>query len=143
MADFMNGLTVAAVLAGALALAVPVAAAQGGEDLQGEWSQVFLPGPGGELEPPPGGATASFVVSDKLAVRAKFGCNQFNTRLTVEGQDAAFSRTMSTKMGCSSELNEYEKRGSAAFRATKSYEVREGQIAFLDDAGQVVMQIAR
>ena len=130
-------------LVAAMMLALPVAAAQGSEDIKGEWSQVLLPASDGSLEGPPGGATGRFVVTEAFGVRANFGCNQYNTRVTVEGDNATFGRAMSTKKDCGPELGEYEKRASAAMRATKSYEVREGQIAFLDEAGQVVLQIAR
>lgn len=123
-------------------------AAQGGGNRpqvrwDGNWTQIWIASPNGNLHRPPSSARAQFSIGRDMSVSTTMGCNRLNTRLTVDGQRARYAGVVQTKRLCGNELDGYERGMSIAFQSVRGWEFREGQIAFLDQAGRTVLRIAR
>ncbi|MGD9914163.1 MAG: META domain-containing protein [Rhizobiaceae bacterium] len=109
----------------------------------GSWRNVWIASPNGNLHRPPAGSRVEFVIDADMSVRTTMGCNRMGTRLTIDGQRARFAAVMSTKMNCANEQQGYENGLGMAMDKVRSWEFREGQVAFLDRSGRTVMQIGR
>jgi heat shock protein HslJ len=120
------------------------AAAKAGIDWAGDWTRMELAGTDGQLAPLPDVARLQFQVDDELRVSFSVGCNRIGTQLVPgEGDAITFAPGMATRMACPGELGDLEQRATDALDRVRSYEVRDGAVAFLDEAGQDVMLIAR
>lgn len=109
----------------------------------GRWGDVWITGPNRRLQQAPAGSRVRFTISPRLEVEMTAGCNTKNARLSIEGQQARFSHIMTTKAYCNNPSGRFENAVSDAFQQVRSWEYREGQIAFLDGRGRTVLQIGR
>lgn len=109
----------------------------------GDWSQIWLASANGRLHRPPAGSRVTFSIDRDMGVTASMGCNQISTRLSIDGQRARYSSVMTTRVRCSNEQQGYETGMGNAFAAVRAWEFREGQIVFMNSAGQTVLQIGR
>jgi heat shock protein HslJ len=119
-------------------------AANANVDWAGEWTRMELAGKEGQLAPLPDFAKLLFQVDKDRNVSFSVGCNRIGTQLVPgEGNAITFAPGMATRMACPGELGDLEQRATDALDRVRSYEVRDGAVAFLDEAGQDVMLIAR
>ncbi|MCJ8144880.1 META domain-containing protein [Ancylobacter sp. A5.8] len=109
----------------------------------GNWGQLWIIGVDGRGVRVPHGARVRFDIGRDMNVSASLGCNTLNSRMSVNGRNATFSRVMMTRMACNNAEQVYEQNLASAMGAVRSWEYREGQIAFLDASGRRVLQIAR
>lgn len=109
----------------------------------GNWTQVWIASANGRLHRPPAGSSVEFRVSQNLSIETSMGCNRLSTSLRLRGQDARFSGVTQTKRNCGDERQGYEQGMGLAFAAVRSWEFREGQVAFLDGSGRTVLQLGR
>lgn len=109
----------------------------------GQWGQVWVTEQGGRRMSPPRGSNLRFAIDRQMNVSASAGCNSLGSHLAVRGQRASFSPAMMTRMHCGSPQQRFEQSLARAMENTRSWEYREGQIAFMDGRGRVVMQIGR
>lgn len=110
----------------------------------GNWTDIWVGGPDGRLYRAPNNAAARFTVFGDMTVSMTSGCNTIGSRLTVfRSSFARFSPAFSTRLACGNAQQRFERRVSSAMAAVRSFDVREGQVAFLNSRGQVVLQIGR
>lgn len=112
-------------------------------DWTGRWAQLWVASNDGRLLRPPQGGRVDFTISTGREVEANVGCNQMRTRLSVDGRSVRFTPVMMTKKGCPGALGDYERALAHAFGQVVAHEVREGQVAFIDNRGRTLFQIAR
>lgn len=112
-------------------------------DWTGRWSQMWLASPNGNLHRPPSGARADFTISVDRQVEMTAGCNRVSARLMINGTRARFNSVFTTRMRCSNAEDGYERGMTRAMSRVRSYEYREGQVAFLDGNGRALIQIGR
>lgn len=110
---------------------------------QGTWNRVWIAGVDGRGVPAPREARVSFVVDANMAVGFTAGCNSLATRMEVRGRNVNFAPVMSTRRACNNAQQVYEQLVASAMRAARSWDYREGQIAFLDASGRRILQIGR
>jgi heat shock protein HslJ len=109
----------------------------------GSWNQIWIASPNGRLHRPPTGSRVEFTVADNLSIATSMGCNRLSTAMRINAQSARFSGVTQTKRSCGNQQQGYEQGMAIAFDAIRSWEFREGQVAFLDSAGRTVLQIGR
>ena len=109
----------------------------------GRWSQMWVASPNGNLHRPPSGSRADFTISVDRQVQMTAGCNTVHARLIIDGTRARFDGVTITRMRCSNAQQGYEQGMSRAMSQVRSFEVREGQVAFLGGNGRALLQIAR
>jgi heat shock protein HslJ len=110
----------------------------------GNWTDVWVGGPDGRLYRAPNNAAARFTVHGDMTVSMTSGCNTIGSRLTVfRSSFARFSPALSTRIACGNAQQQFERRVASAMAAVRSFDVREGQVAFLNRRGQVMLQIGR
>lgn len=109
----------------------------------GRWSRMWLASPNGNLHRPPAGARADFTISTDRQVEMTAGCNTVSARLVTDGGRARFDSVFTTRVRCSNAQQGYERGMSQAMSRVRSYEYREGQVAFLDGNGRTLIQIGR
>jgi heat shock protein HslJ len=114
-----------------------------GVDWTGRWSQMWVASPNGNLHRPPAGSRPDFTISVNRDIEMTAGCNTVQGRLVVDGSRARIQSVTMTRVRCSNAPQGYEQGMAGAFNAVRSYENREGQIAFLDAGGRTVFQIGR
>jgi heat shock protein HslJ len=113
-------------------------------DWTGRWTQIWLASPNGNLHRPPAGSRADFTISVNREVEMTAGCNTKFANLSLrDAREARFTNAMTSKVNCANAQGAYEDAFARAMSEVRSYEVREGQIAFLDGQGRVKLQIAR
>lgn len=109
----------------------------------GRWSQMWVASPNGNMHRPPQGSRARFTISDRRDVEMTAGCNTISARLSVDGRRVRFDNVTMTRMRCSNAQQGYEQGMARALEGARSYDFREGQVAFLDARGRTLFQIAR
>jgi heat shock protein HslJ len=110
----------------------------------GRWTQVWLASPNGNLHRPPAGARTDFTISVNREVEMTAGCNTKFANLALRGdRDARFRDQMTTRRNCGDQYQAYEDSFARAMGEVTAYELREGQVAFLDAQGRVLIQIGR
>jgi heat shock protein HslJ len=110
----------------------------------GDWTQMQLAGTDDKLAALPAVAKLVFQVDAGLRVSFSVGCNRIGTQLVPgEGNAISFAPGMATRMACPGELGDLEQRATDALDKVRSYEVRDGSVAFLDEGGRDLMLIAR
>lgn len=113
-------------------------------DWAGDWTKMQLAGADGQLAPLPDFAKLVFQVDADLRVAFSVGCNRIGTQLVPgEGNAISFAPGMATRMACPGELGDLEQRATDTLDRVRSYEVRDGAVAFRDEGGRDVMLIAR
>ncbi len=113
-------------------------------DWTGDWTKMQLAGADGKLAPLPDVAKLLFQVDAELRVSFSVGCNRIGTQLVPgEGSAISFAPGMATRMACPGELGDVEQRATDALDKVRSYEVRDGAVAFRDEAGHDLMLIER
>lgn len=110
---------------------------------QGQWSQLWIAGADGRGVPAPRESRARFTVGPNMTVSVTAGCNTLNSQMILRGRSVTFSRVMSTRINCRNAQQVYEQHVASAMAAVRSWDYREGQIAFLDGSGRRLMQIGR
>lgn len=110
---------------------------------QGQWNRIWIAGADGRGVPAPRESRPSFVVGPNLGVSFTAGCNSLGTRMELRGRQVTFAPVTSTRRSCNNAQQVYEQLVASALRATRSWDFREGQIAFLDGSGRRVLQIGR
>lgn len=119
-------------------------AANANVDWAGDWTKMQLAGADGQLAPLPDFAKLVFQVDGDKRVSFSVGCNRIGTQLVAgEGNAITFAPGMATRMACPGELGDLEQRATEALDKVRSYEVRDGAVAFRDEGGRDVMLIAR
>ncbi len=113
-------------------------------DWTGRWTQIWLASPNGNLHRPPAGSRADFTISVNREVEMTAGCNtKFANLVLGGGRDARFRDQMTTRRNCGDQYQGYEEGFAQAMGNVTAYELREGQVAFLDARGRVLIQIGR
>lgn len=113
-------------------------------DWTGRWSRIWVASPSGNLHRPPEGARSDFTISVNREVEMTAGCNTKYADLSLRGaREARFLDPMTTRRNCGDQYQAYEDAVARAMTVVTSYEAREGQVAFLDGQGRVVLQIGR
>ncbi|MBS9478212.1 META domain-containing protein [Ancylobacter radicis] len=110
---------------------------------QGQWTRLWIAGADGRGVPAPRESRARFTVGPDMTVSVTAGCNTLHSRMDVRGRQVAFSRVMSTRINCRNAQQIYEQHLASAMANVRSWDYREGQIAFLDASGRRLMQIGR
>ncbi|WP_165901654.1 META domain-containing protein [Ancylobacter aquaticus] len=110
---------------------------------QGQWNRIWIAGADGRGVPAPRESRASLTVGPNLGVSFTAGCNSLGTRMELRGRNVTFAPVMSTRRACNNAQQVYEQQVASALRAVRSWDFREGQIAFLDGSGRRVLQIGR
>ena len=110
---------------------------------QGQWSRVWIAGADGRGVPAPRESRPRFTVTPNMEVSFTAGCNSLSSRMELRGRNVTFAPVMSTRRSCNNAQQIYEQLVASAMRAARSWEFREGQIAFLDGAGRRILQIGR
>lgn len=119
-------------------------AANASVEWAGDWTKMQLAGPDGQLAPLPDFAKLLFQVDAEKHVSFSVGCNRIGTQLVPgEGNAITFAPAMATRMACPGELGDLEQRATDTLDKVRSYEVRDGAVAFRDEGGSDVMLIAR
>ena len=110
----------------------------------GRWTQIWLASPNGNLHRPPAGSRTDFTISVNREVEMTAGCNTKFANLVLGGaREARFRDQMTTRRNCADQYQGYEDGFSQAMGNVTAYEMREGQVAFLDAQGRVLIQIGR
>lgn len=109
----------------------------------GAWRNVWVYTPEGRRLSAPPASPLRFDIAAALSVSSSAGCNIVTSQLTIRGNRASFAPPMMTRRSCRNPQERFEQLIARAMTATQGWEFREGQIVFLNRAGQPVLQIAR
>jgi len=110
----------------------------------GRWTQMWLASPNQNLHRPPAGSRPDFTISVNREIEMTAGCNTKYANLYLIGAgEARFRDQMTSRRNCGDQYQAYEDSFARAMGEVVAYEVREGQVAFLDAQGRILIQIGR